>query len=100
MYEDVAEAEVERRMASCHETVRKVAAYWRSKCANRAMPKRTDNAYPRSITLVDVVPDERRFVYRLVGTHEVASRGEDPTGKSMRGACYAESLEAALVCYD
>jgi hypothetical protein len=34
------------------------------------------------IMLVDVVADERRFVYRLVGTREVAMRGRDPTGKT------------------
>ena len=106
MYETVTEVEVERRITSCHETVREVSAYWRSKCADRVMPKRADidpaelKPYLRSITLVDVVPDERRFVYRLVGTQEVAGRGVDPTGQSVRDAYYAESLEAALGCYE
>ena len=106
MYENVTEVEVERRIASCHETVREVAAYWRSKCADRAMPQRADidpaelKSYLASITLVDVVSDERRFVYRLVGTQEVAGRGVDPTGQSVRDAYYAESLEAALACYE
>ena len=106
MYENVTEVEVERRIASCHETVREVAAYWRSKCTDRVMPKRADidpaeiKAYLPSITLVNVVPDERRFVYRLVGTQEVAGRGVDPTGQSVRDAYYAESLEAALACYE
>lgn len=106
MYENVTQVEVELRIASCHETVREVADYWRSKCADRIMPKRADidpadlKAHLPSITLVDVVPDERRFVYRLVGTQEVAGRGEDPTGRSVRDAYYAESLEAALACYE
>ena len=106
MYENVTEVEVERRIASCHETVREVMAYWRSKRADRSMPKRADidpaelKAYLPSITLVDVVLDERRFVYRLVGTHEVAGRGVDPTGRSVRDAYYAESLETALGCYE
>lgn len=106
MYENVTEAEVERRLVSCHETVREVVAYWRSKCAGRPMPKRADldpaelKTYLPSIMLVDVVLDDRRFVYRLVGTREVAGRGEDPTGKSVRDAYYAESREAALACYD
>src|SRR5687767_12801845 len=106
MHETVTEVEVERRIASCHGTVRAVAAYWRSKCVDRTMPRRADidpaelKAYLPSITLVDVVPDERRFVYRLVGTQEVAARGMDPTGQSVRDAYYAESLEAALACYD
>jgi hypothetical protein len=52
------------------------------------------------ICLVDVVPDERRYVYRLVGTADVAVRGSDPTGKSVREACFAPSPENALSCYD
>jgi hypothetical protein len=43
--------------------------------------------------LIDVVPDPRRYVYRLVGTHEVEMRGSDPTGKPVEEAYYAESAE-------
>ncbi len=51
------------------------------------MPRRSDLdpadlvPYLPSILLVDVVPDERLYVYRLVGTREVKMRGNDPTGK-------------------
>jgi hypothetical protein len=52
------------------------------------------------ICLVDVVPDARRYVYRLVGTGEVEVRGNDSTGKSVAEACFAPSPENALGCYD
>ena len=46
-----------------------------------------------ALMLIDVVPDERRYVYRLVGTREVEMRGSDPTGKAIKDAYYAESAE-------
>jgi len=42
-----------------------------------------------------VVDDDRRYVYRLVGTREVAMRGKDPTGQSMIEGFFAPNLEAA-----
>lgn len=105
MYENVSEAEVESRIAACHESVRAIFSYWRDRCREGGMPCRRDidpvdlRFHLPSIILVDVVPDERRFVYRLVGTHEVAGRGYDPTGMSVGSAFYAESKEAALACY-
>jgi len=50
--------------------------------------------------LVDVVADERRFVYRLVGTMEVALRGRDPTGQSIAQAYFGRSIEDVLLKYD
>ena len=70
------------------------------------MPRRTDidptdiKAFLPRITLVDVVPDARRFVYRLVGTEEVASRGTDPTGRSVLEAYFAASAEESLGYYE
>lgn len=52
------------------------------------------------VTLVDVVGDTRRYVYRLVGTKEVALRGRDPTGKSIAEAFFGRSVETVLVKYD
>jgi hypothetical protein len=52
------------------------------------------------LTLVEVVDDERRYVYRLVGTYEVKVRGTDPTGKSVIDAFLGPSLENVLGCYD
>lgn len=81
--------------------------YWQEKCRGRQMPARVDLdpiEIPKmllpGISLVDVVPDERRYVYRLVGTGEVEVRGSDPTGKSVAEASFAPNPENALSCYD
>ncbi len=106
MYAQIDQAEVDRRIASSHESVRAVVDYWRRKAGSRRMPSRRDiepaeiKPYLSAIILVDVVPDDRRFVYRLVGTHEVAGRGMDPTGLAVRDSFYAESREAALGTYE
>jgi hypothetical protein len=106
LYDDVTEAEVDRRIDACHGTVKALYGYWKAKCNGRSMPSRDDidpadfRYHLPSITLVDVVPDARRFVYRLVGTQEVAGRGNDPTGRAVGDAFYAESAEAALASYE
>ena len=106
IYEGVTEAEVNRRIAACHDSVRSLHAYWKSKCSGRPMPSRSDidpmdfRRHLASVTLVDVVADARCFVYRLVGTQEVAGRGSDPTGRSVGDAFYAESRETALASYE
>ena len=51
------------------------------------------------IVLIDVVMDARRFVYRLVGTREVALRGRDPTGKSVAEGFYGASAETSMASY-
>ena len=84
-----------------------IFAYWLAKRGARAMPRRADldpTEIPPlllpGITLVDVVPDPRRYVYRLVGTMEVEVRGYDPTGKSVGEAYFGENAEDATECYD
>lgn len=52
------------------------------------------------ICIIDVVADERRYVYRLVGTEDVEVRGNDPTGKSVVEGYFGPSAEDALSCYD
>lgn len=52
------------------------------------------------LILIDVVDDTRRYVYRLVGTREVAMRGRDPTGQSVVQGFFAPSLNAALEILD
>jgi hypothetical protein len=47
-----------------------------------------------------VVQDDRRYVYRLVGTGDVEVRGKDPTGKSVLEGFFGPSAEDALACYD
>jgi hypothetical protein len=91
---------------TCHPDICQVLEYWELKCAGRRMPSRADldpldlpHLLPR-LTLVDVVDDERRYVYRLAGTKEVEIRGYDPTGKSVPEAFFANSAEEALKNYD
>ena len=93
--------------ATCHEDTKALYGYWLEICRGRRMPARADldplDLPPKllpSICLVDVVPDARRYVYRLVGTADVEMRGSDPTGKSVAEACFAPSPENALGCYD
>jgi hypothetical protein len=98
--------ETEARIAASHPDIRAMFEYWRGKAGARRMPCRTDidpeeiKPFLPRITLVDVVPDARRFVYRLVGTEEVASRGSDPTGRSVAEAYFAASPEESLVYYE
>jgi hypothetical protein len=92
--------------ANCHPDILKMLAYWESKRHGRSMPRRSDidpgelvGLLP-NIMLVDVVDDERRFVYRLVGTGEVQVRGNDPTGKSVRDGYFAATPDAAEARYE
>ena len=106
MLERVSREETEARIAASHPDVIQIVAYWREKSAGRRMPRRSDldpgdfKALLPRITLVDVVPDARRFVYRLVGTEEVASRGSDPTGRSVAEAFFAASAEESVSYYE
>ena len=52
------------------------------------------------LCLVDVVADERRYVYRLVGTADVEVRGFDPTGKSVIEGFFGPSVDNVLASYD
>ena len=106
MHEDVTAEEIAARIGACHESVRKFYDYWSAKKGGRAMPRRADiepaelKRSLRMMMLVDVTSDERRFVYRLVGTAEVANRGRDPTGMSVQEAFFGGSLDEALSCYE
>lgn len=91
---------------TCHPDILRVLAYWQEKCRGRLMPSRADidpselKPYLPHITLVDVVNDDRRYVYRLVGTKEVELRGYDPTGRAVSDAFFANSAESAVKNYD
>lgn len=92
---------------TCHPTTVALYEYWLEKCGDRRMPLRADidpTTIPRralpGISIVEVVQDERRYVYRLVGTEDVEVRGHDPTGKSVLEGFFAPSAEDALACYD
>ena len=80
--------------------------YWDAKRGDRKMPRRSDidpaelvPFLPR-LMIVDVVDDERRYVYRLVGTREVEARGRDPTGRAVGEAFIGSSREKVLANYD
>lgn len=98
-------SEIEARIAECHPDIRVMVDYWRRKRGTRRMPSRADidpselKPFLPRISLVDVVPDERRFVYRLVGTEEVALRGYDPTGRSVGEGFFGPNRELALKHY-
>jgi len=70
------------------------------------MPRRADIdpldlvRYLPALMIVDVVADERRYVYRLVGTREVDARGRDPTGRPVAEAFVGSSREKVLANYD
>jgi hypothetical protein len=86
-------------LADCHPSLRTLHEYWNARRGARSMPARGDidpldlKALLPLLILIDVVPDPRRYVYRLVGTHEVEMRGGDPTGKPVEEAYYGESAE-------
>jgi hypothetical protein len=83
-----------------------IRRYWEEKRRGRPFPSRADidplelKRFLPGLVLIDVVDDDRRYVYRLVGTREVAMRGRDPTGKSMIEGYFAPSLQDALVIPD
>lgn len=92
---------------TCHAATLAIHAYWLEKCGERRMPRRSDIdpvTMPRQalpgICIVEVVPDERRYVYRLVGTGEVELRGNDPTGEAVKDGFFGPSVEDVLACYD
>lgn len=92
-------------LANCEPLVERFYRYWESKRGGRRMPSRTSidplemGPFLSRIILVDVVDDERRFVYRVVGTDEVALRGRDPTGKTVQDAFFGPNAETACGNY-
>ena len=86
--------------------VQSIYRYWLSKHQGGRLPRRADidplelRQLMPQITIVEVVPDERRYVYRLVGTKDVEVRGQDPTGKSVLDGFFGPSVEDVLHCYD
>jgi hypothetical protein len=91
----------------CHPTTRAIYQYWLTKAGTRSMPARKDidpTGIPRNLlpglSLVEVVSDERRYVYRLVGTDDVQVRGQDPTGKAVSEGYFGPSLVHVLASYD
>ena len=97
----------ERRNAEdYHPDLLAIRRYWEEKRGTRTMPSRADidpielKRFLPGIMLLDVVEDARRYVYRLVGTREVAMRGRDPTGQSIVQGFFGPSLENSLAFAD
>jgi hypothetical protein len=93
--------------AESHPDTRAIHQYWLIKANGRPMPRRADidpaEIPPRLLpflSIVEVVPDDRRYIYRLIGTAEVQVRGFDPTGKSVHEGFMGPNAEAALAHYD
>lgn len=86
--------------------IQDIYAYWNRKRDERVMPARTDldpiemKTWLPNLLLIDVVPDDRLYVYRLVGTREVQLRGKDPTGLPVIENSFCESAGQALRNYD
>jgi hypothetical protein len=86
--------------------VAEVFHYWDRKRAGRALPLRSDidpNEIRRhlpGIMLVEVKRDPLDFVYRLVGTREVAARGNDPTGKRVAENWYGSDAQDVVANYE
>jgi hypothetical protein len=106
MFEDITPTEIQGRIGACHKSVQEMYSYWLAKRGDRLMPARADiepaeikKLLPMTM-LIAVTADARRFVYRLVGTQEVAERGSDPTGKSVAEAFFGGSLEETMSCYE
>jgi len=80
--------------------------YWERKRGTRRMPQRADVdpaelvPFLPMLMIVDVVADDRRYVYRLVGTKECETRGRDPTGRAVGEAFIGSSRETVLANYD
>jgi hypothetical protein len=98
---------VAQALPMSHPDTQAIHAYWSAKCAGRPMPSRADIdplGIPRRllpfISIVEAVPDARRYVYRLVGTADVQVRGFDPTGKSIHEGHLAPNAEDAIGRYD
>lgn len=93
-------------LGRCHPTVRAIYDYWDRKRGGRPMPARRDidptEIVPHlpGVMLVDVVDDERRYVYRLVGTREVEARGHNPTGRPVGEAFHGSSRDNVLRNYE
>src|SRR5215470_7158943 len=102
----VATSDAAEYLDRCHAAIRALYDYWDQKRGGRRMPARSDIdptefvAHLPGIMLVDVVADERRYVYRLVGTREVEARGQDPTGHAVGEKFHGSSRENVLSNYD
>ena len=89
----------------CSPAVAAIYAYWSRKRRERPMPGRADidpaeiTRHLPGIQLIDVKRDPLDFVYRLVGTREVAARGHDPTGRRVAECYFGQNADDVLANY-
>jgi hypothetical protein len=89
----------------CSPAVAEIYCYWNHKRGERSMPRRADidpaeiTRHLPGIQLIDVKRDPLDFVYRLVGTREVAARGHDPTGRRVAESFFGQSADDVLANY-
>jgi len=84
---------------------RSMFAYWKELKGDGPFPAKPDfdpMRVPRALPGIQIVeavgkPDE--FIYRLVGTREVAARGWDPTGKPIVDGFIGPSADVVLKHY-
>ena len=90
----------------CSPPVAEVFHYWDHKRGGRVMPSRSDidpagiARHLPGISLVEVKHDPLDFVYRLIGTREVAARGSDPTGQRVAENWFGSSAQDVITNYD
>lgn len=80
--------------------------YWRSKAADRPMPRRADldpieipKLLPH-VMLVDVL-GPGRYRYRLIGTENTRAHGMDATGRNLEDVLKGPEYKAHVIClYD
>ncbi len=89
----------------CSPRVASFYRYWDGKRHGRAVPSRSDldpvemKEWLPGITLVDVLSNPRRLIYRLVGTRITELRGRDVTGMSVEEGYIGSSLDEVLENY-
>ena len=92
-------------LAYCDPKVRHLFDYWEARGGEGAMPHPRDidpidiPQHLPYVLLVDIEHPGPRFIYRLVGTREVDTRGQDPTGKPVETHFFGPSREEVLACY-
>ena len=90
----------------CSPPVAEVFHYWDRKRGGRVMPLRSDidpagiARHLPGISLVEVKHGPLDFVYRLVGTREVAARGSDPTGQRVAENWFGSSAQDVIANYE
>ena len=103
---------MDRRIATlkflevCSPGVAEVFDYWDRKRAGRALPLRSDidpdeiRRHLPGISLVEVRRDPLDFIYRLIGTREVAARGNDPTGQRVAENWFGSDARDVVANYE